>query len=96
MSLANSPTHLNSTLNRPMASQGGTRYEDRTMGRGQAGNNSAHHGNNVQANYSVSINLYPTTLYRKLFRLKTCQWKTFLSTPQEAREAGCTPLDNTW
>ena len=25
----NSPTHLNSTLNRPMASQGGTRYEDR-------------------------------------------------------------------
>jgi len=27
----NSPTHLNSTLNRPMASQGGTRYEDRTM-----------------------------------------------------------------
>ena len=54
----NSPTHLNSTLNRPMASQGGTRYEDRTMGRGQgqgqAGNNAAHHGNNVQANYSVS------------------------------------------
>jgi len=49
----NSPTHLNSTLNRPMASQGGTRYEDRTMGRGQAGNNSAHHGNNVQANYSA-------------------------------------------
>jgi hypothetical protein len=31
----NSPTHLNSTLNRPMASQGGTRYEDRTMGRPQ-------------------------------------------------------------
>ena len=50
----NSPTHLNSTLNRPMASQGGTRYEDRTMSRGQAGNNSANHGNNVQANYSVS------------------------------------------
>ena len=54
----NSPTHLNSTLNRPMASQGGTRYEDRTMGRGQAGNNSAHHGNNVQANYSVSPRRY--------------------------------------
>jgi len=49
----NSPTHLNSTLNRPMASQGGTRYEDRTMGRGQSSNNSAHHGNNVQANYSA-------------------------------------------
>ena len=55
----NSPTHLNSTLNRPMASQGGTRYEDRTMGRGQgqAGNNAAHHGNNVQANYSVSSHI---------------------------------------
>ena len=30
----NSPTNLNSTLNRPMASQSGTRYEDRTMQRG--------------------------------------------------------------
>jgi len=29
----NSPTNLNSTLNRPMASQSGTRYEDRTMQR---------------------------------------------------------------
>ncbi|KAF6216349.1 hypothetical protein GE061_000690 [Apolygus lucorum] len=27
----NSPSNANSTLNRPMASQGGTRYEDRTM-----------------------------------------------------------------
>merc|ERR1719410_507556 len=49
----NSPTHLNSTLNRPMASQGGTRYEDRTLARGGQGqnagqNNVAHHGNNVQ------------------------------------------------
>ena len=38
----NSPTNMNSTLNRPMASQSGTRYEDRTMrrggGQGQAGN----------------------------------------------------------
>ncbi|XP_071533518.1 uncharacterized protein p120ctn isoform X16 [Panulirus ornatus] len=32
---ANSPT-ANNTLNRPMASQGGTRYEDRTIQRGQA------------------------------------------------------------
>merc|ERR1719328_687426 len=39
-----SPTHLNSTLNRPMASQGGTRYEDRTMARGQHNN---HLSNNV-------------------------------------------------
>ncbi|XP_063868562.1 catenin delta-2-like isoform X7 [Scylla paramamosain] len=31
---ANSPT-ANNTLNRPMASQGGTRYEDRTIQRGQ-------------------------------------------------------------
>merc|ERR1719325_267155 len=39
-----SPSHLNSTLNRPMASQGGTRYEDRTMGRGGSGaNNTGHH-----------------------------------------------------
>lgn len=29
----NSPNNANSTLNRPMASQGGTRYEDRTMKR---------------------------------------------------------------
>merc|ERR1719328_90292 len=53
----NSPTNLNSTLNRPMASQSGTRYEDRTMQRpggntaasgGQASTNSAssHHMNN--------------------------------------------------
>ena len=33
----NSPTNMNSTLNRPMASQSGTRYEDRTMVRRQAG-----------------------------------------------------------
>ncbi|QQP34703.1 Catenin delta2like, partial [Caligus rogercresseyi] len=32
----NSPSNLNSTLNRPMASQSGTRYEDRTIQRGGA------------------------------------------------------------
>lgn len=40
----NSPTNMNSTLNRPMASQSGTRYEDRTIRRGDgshAGNNAA-------------------------------------------------------
>jgi len=59
----NSPTHLNSTLNRPMASQGGTRYEDRTMVRSNVGGGSgggggsvpgggrAHHGNNIQHQY---------------------------------------------
>lgn len=36
---ANSPT-ANNTLNRPMASQGGTRYEDRTI---QRSNNQAKH-----------------------------------------------------
>lgn len=34
----NSPNNANSTLNRPMASQGGTRYEDRTMKRQTQGN----------------------------------------------------------
>lgn len=33
----NSPNNANSTLNRPMASQSGTRYEDRTMKRQPAG-----------------------------------------------------------
>lgn len=33
----NSPNNANSTLNRPMASQSGTRYEDRTMKRQTAG-----------------------------------------------------------
>lgn len=33
----NSPNNVNSTLNRPMASQGGTRYEDRTISRPHAG-----------------------------------------------------------
>ncbi|XP_065092545.1 catenin delta-2-like [Ochlerotatus camptorhynchus] len=35
----NSPNSPNNTLNRPMASQSGTRYEDRTMKRQQALNN---------------------------------------------------------
>lgn len=37
----NSPNNANSTLNRPMASQGGTRYEDRTMKRQTQGNGGA-------------------------------------------------------
>merc|ERR1719433_2449931 len=48
----NSPTNLNSTLNRPMASQSGTRYEDRTMQRGAAGGGAiAAHMNNSAAGY---------------------------------------------
>jgi len=42
----NSPTNLNSTLNRPMASQGGTRYEDRTMRASGGHGAGAHHANN--------------------------------------------------
>ena len=50
----NSPTNLNSTLNRPMASQSGTRYEDRTMQRGAAGGGAiAAHMNNSAAGYMV-------------------------------------------
>lgn len=49
----NSPTNLNSTLNRPMASQSGTRYEDRTMQRGGAagGGAIAAHMNNSAAGF---------------------------------------------
>lgn len=61
----NSPTNLNSTLNRPMASQSGTRYEDRTMQRGASsgaggsgdrsggGGAIAAHMNNSAAGYMV-------------------------------------------
>lgn len=38
----NSPNNANSTLNRPMASQGGTRYEDRTMQRSTNMNSASH------------------------------------------------------
>ena len=65
----NSPTNLNSTLNRPMASQSGTRYEDRTMQRpggavgtsgGQAatGAGSSHHMNNSAGGYSQRVYFY--------------------------------------
>lgn len=46
----NSPTNINSTLNRPMGSQSGTRYEDRTMQRGQHN----HPNNSAQMGYRVS------------------------------------------
>merc|ERR1712223_319982 len=57
----NSPTNLNSTLNRPMASQGGTRYEDRTMGRGSSvAHNNAH-------NYSAdSVPMENLSLYNSV------------------------------
>lgn len=35
----NSPNNANSTLNRPMASQGSTRYEDRTIQRANINSN---------------------------------------------------------
>lgn len=49
---ANSPT-ANNTLNRPMASQGGTRYEDRTIQRGQ--------GKSHQMYAQVSVGLPQTS-----------------------------------
>ena len=65
----NSPTNMNSTLNRPMASQGGTRYEDRTMraahaaqggGHGHAqGTIQAHMANNSVHGYRVSERISP-------------------------------------
>ena len=60
----NSPTNLNSTLNRPMASQSGTRYEDRTMqrpggtgGQTSSSGSSQHHMNNSTGGYSVRVSL---------------------------------------
>ena len=50
----NSPTNMNSTLNRPMASQGGTRYEDRTMQRGGGGAAGANNSVQQQQGYRVS------------------------------------------
>lgn len=43
----NSPNNANSTLNRPMASQGGTRYEDRTMKRQPPGSGGQTQANNI-------------------------------------------------
>jgi len=55
----NSPSQLNSTLNRPMASQGGTRYEDRTMLRA-----SSHTPNNIQHQYTAdSVPMENLSLY---------------------------------
>jgi hypothetical protein len=52
----NSPTNMNSTLNRPMASQGGTRYEDRTMQRGHhAAQQQAHLNSGSAGSYRVRL-----------------------------------------
>ena len=49
----NSPTNINSTLNRPMASQSGTRYEDRTIRRSaQPGQQQMNDHANNQAVYA--------------------------------------------
>jgi hypothetical protein len=62
----NSPTHLNSTLNRPMASQGGTRYEDRTMGRAahQPHNNGAVQQQSQQYHVNKTIFCYTVPVLR--------------------------------
>merc|ERR1719382_2181378 len=60
----NSPTHLNSTLNRPMASQGGTRYEDRTLARGgQQQQNNSHATNGAAAYSADSVPMESLSLY---------------------------------
>jgi len=63
----NSPTHLNSTLNRPMASQGGTRYEDRTLARGGQGGqqqqNNSHATNGAAAYSADSVPMESLSLY---------------------------------
>lgn len=45
-----SPNNANSTLNRPMASQGGTRYEDRTIQRQNQNVSQINHSMNSTAN----------------------------------------------
>lgn len=68
----NSPTNLNSTLNRPMASQSGTRYEDRTMQRGAAGGGAiAAHMNNSVDDYLVSKQAFGNAADRMLIVLTT-------------------------
>merc|ERR1719242_53050 len=63
----NSPTHLNSTLNRPMASQGGTRYADRTLARGgqqqQQQQNNSHATNGAAAYSADSVPMESLSLY---------------------------------
>lgn len=62
----NSPNNINSTLNRPMASQGGTRYEDRTIKRqtNSGGQTQANNINNPGGNAGV--------LYQRVSNLKLC------------------------
>lgn len=53
----NSPNNANSTLNRPMASQGGTRYEDRTIKRPSANNNTTNQQSQQQSQQnSLAVN----------------------------------------
>lgn len=53
----NSPSNVNSTLNRPMASQGRTRYEDRTIKR-NGGNGDARQNGGISVTHSGSGALY--------------------------------------
>ena len=98
----NSPTNLNSTLNRPMASQSGTRYEDRTMQRGgqaSGGGAIAAHMNNSAAGYMVSFFpfflsirvLFQMTIWVPFYSLKKCKCKTCHYT--EAPEVGAAEIN---
>jgi catenin delta-2 len=62
----NSPNNANNTLNRPMASQGGTRYEDRTMQRPSANSRSPAPPANYQRVNTLSRNLAPSVDCRLL------------------------------
>ena len=87
-----------------MASQGGTRYEDRTMGRGGSGhNNTGHHNYSVSENKQIVENstffyffeTFPDVL---TCRLTVSRWRTCPSTTlsRALGVAGCTLQDNTW
>jgi len=59
-SAGGSPNNANNTLNRPMASQGGTRYEDRTIQRQYSNISQMNHSSNSNTNstyQTVSSNL---------------------------------------
>nr|XP_018915162.1 PREDICTED: catenin delta-2 isoform X3 [Bemisia tabaci] len=67
----NSPSNASSTLNRPMASQGGTRYEDRTIQRPTTAQNSDHSmGNNIAGPSNPAVVKPGEPLYAQVNREK--------------------------
>lgn len=68
----NSPSNANSTLNRPMASQGGTRYEDRTLQRPQPVGESSNRGggSSVMSAYQMPVSTLNGVESSASFRFK--------------------------